>query len=552
MACMLLPTFSIASRAEDTLPSAADIGRIEREQKALPQPQAVSAEAPANSQQETVPAPQGSDKLYFVLQGIELEGAHHYPAAELLEPYNAWIGQEISLKQIYDAASAILQRYHRDGYAFTSVQVPAQKIDNGRVRIHVTEGFVSRVALKDLSPNGILAEAENTIISMRPLHMPTLEELLLMLNDLPGLKVQAVLEPDAQSQEDGALLLNLTGEFTSTGGSATLDNNGSRYAGIWELTPQLQYNGLLTDYDKTVMTGLTSLRMRATAYIALQHSLQLDLRDSLTVSASLAHSEPGYRLEAEDIRADVDSVAVEFRHVYLRSREENLSAGIKLDIRDLATDILGTELYNDRIRALRISGTYDTFDRWQGLDLVNMIFSQGLNALGERPSGSFNLSRVQGRSDFSKMEWTVSRLQSLNSDWSIYALTNGQYTTSPLLASEQFGFGGPLIGRAYDASELTGDRGAGATVELRYDGVGEIQGAHLQPFVFYDIGRVWNISRGGESPSAADAGLGVRFHVLTHLSGSLVTAWPLTRQPSTPLTSDPDGARALFSMTYGF
>ena len=50
------------------------------------------------------------------------------------------------------------------------------------------------------------------------------------------------------------------------------------------------------------------------------------------------------------------------------------------------------------------------------------------------------------------------------------AALSGQWASGPLYSSEEFGYGGKNFGRAYDQSELTGDHGVAASVEVDYAG----------------------------------------------------------------------------------
>src|SRR6185437_9133865 len=98
-------------------------------------------------------------------------------------------------------------------------------------------------------------------------------------------------------------------------------------------------------------------------------------------------------------------------------------------------------------------------------------------------TGSALLSNPYGQSDFTKLTFNTSRLQELNDKFSLLAASAGQVSNAPLLVSEQFGFGGPVFGRAYDTSEITGDDGIAASLELRYDGVNPWNDVTVQPFI---------------------------------------------------------------------
>ncbi|MHA1601082.1 MAG: ShlB/FhaC/HecB family hemolysin secretion/activation protein, partial [Alphaproteobacteria bacterium] len=126
-----------------------------------------------------------------------------------------------------------------------------------------------------------------------------------------------------------------------------------------------------------------------------------------------------------------------------------------------------------------------------------------------------------------------------------------QFSPDSLLSAEEFALGGSEFGRAYDFSELTGDDGLAASIELRY---GKTVNADLlkafQFYGFYDFGAVWNDDAPGNGrDTLASAGGGVRLTLPRSVFTTLEVAKPLTRAVST--TSDQDW-RIFFSLSISF
>jgi hemolysin activation/secretion protein len=545
-------TIAWQAAADVRVPAAADAGRLEQEHTPPPVPESQVGILAGPPVEEQVAAPPGADTIYFVLENIALEGTHRYKADELLPPRGEWRGKKVPLSLVYKIASSVLQRYHRDGYSFVSVVVPPQQITDGIVRIRVIEARVTHVVVEGIAEGDIIKPLEERIMALRPLHAPTLESEMLLLSDLPGVAVKGLIEPD-QSGAPGELVLRLIGQHKIADASVTVDNYASRLTGPWEATPMAALNGLLGGYDRTALSAVSSSPYGAAHFYSLSHSEPIDIRTTATVTVTRSESAPGFTLAPEDITSETAGASVSVKHALIRSRAENWSLTGTLDANDLESDILGTKLYRDRIRALRLNSTYDAIDSWGGTDLLSVTAGQGLNVLGARQTGDADLSRSEGRSDFTKLDLTASRLQPLPMKFAAYTLIEGQYSTSALLASEQFGFGGPFIGRGYDPSEIIGDRGIAASQELRYNGLPEWMQTRAQPFVFYDIGTTWDDYSGGTSTSAASAGLGVRAQGPAGLQATAFLAWPLTRTPEAPpSTSHPDAPRIGVSMGYQY
>lgn len=549
-----LASFAVQAAEPTPLPGSVEPGAIERSLESSPTPQSQPGRTEDQPIQSEVVAPEGSENIEFHLQRIILDGATHYPEETLLAPYQSCMGTTVTVKQVYEVATAILNRYHTDGFAFVSVYVPPQEIDKGEVHIRVVEGHTTKIVTENIDDSPLIRQIRADFTAMRPLHMPTLEEQMLLLNDISSRKVKAVLEPDQESGVEGALILRLTAEEDKpVNASIRLDNYGSRYAGPWQAAPQLQLNGIVGNYDKTIISMLSTFPYREVHYIGFQHVEPITLRTSANFSVSASRSAPSYTLTPLDLRSNGLNLLMGLRHQIMRSRSENLSFSATLGAHDFVTDILASKLHRDRIRVARISATYDLIDRLGGINLASMTISKGFRALGASPAGSPDLSRAEGRPDFSKLECTVSRLQPLGFDLGLYALATGQYANTPLLAFEEFGYGGSSMGRAYNPSEITGDRGVSASAELRYYGIPAIADiVTAQPYAFYDIGKVWNLDNGGEIISAASAGFGIRLLSDANATLNLSASWALTKPPNAPIQDNPGAPRIGISLSYQY
>lgn len=141
------------------------------------------------------------------------------------------------------------------------------------------------------------------------------------------------------------------------------------------------------------------------------------------------------------------------------------------------------------------------------------------------------------------------RFQSLNSHFGLTIGIAGQWTDDPLLSSEQYSLGGRGFGRAYDPAELVGDRALAFRLEPVYMPGGDRSGLHSkQLYAFYDEGRVWTLSAGGDattSDSLASAGVGIRLVINRNISLSAEAA---TQVGSYQPTTDDDELRFLGSI----
>jgi hemolysin activation/secretion protein len=187
------------------------------------------------------------------------------------------------------------------------------------------------------------------------------------------------------------------------------------------------------------------------------------------------------------------------------------------------------------LRVLRAKTTWQYLDSLNGVSLLSSEISHGLNALGTRESGSFNLSREDGKSDFTKITAQATRVQELPYFLQGFLQVTGQYSFTPVLSSEEFGYGGMPNGRGLDPSELTGDHGLSATLEVRYNGLPRKGHWGVIPYSFVDFGKVWQ--KGVDADNAETSfstGVGARITNGDSNSIELLMAVPLTKDADNP------------------
>ena len=140
---------------------------------------------------------------------------------------------------------------------------------------------------------------------------------------------------------------------------------------------------------------------------------------------------------------------------------------------------------------ISLNGSF--YDAWGG----GGITSTGVNLY----VGSLDLSGVQDAKDndeltaktgggFSRVAYSLARLQMLTKQTSLYAAVRGQFAGDNLDSSQKFVLGGPSGVRAYAVGEGSGDEGHAITLEVRYDLVSMPSWATTQLIGFVDTGWV--------------------------------------------------------------
>jgi hemolysin activation/secretion protein len=332
------------------------------------------------------------------------------------------------------------------------------------------------------------------------------------------------------------------------------DNRGSKFNGPYEFSGDLTANSLLGDHSRTGLQGVITSQTEELLFLNAFYDLPVGQEGTrLFFSGSASDSEPGSSLKQFNINGDSRSINLRLTHPFVRSRGKNLTGHLGFGGRNSTTKILGLLDSEDRLRVVNVGVSYDYADEYKGVNLIRFNLSQGLNIFDATESGSPNLSRSLGRSDFTKLTGSFMRVQSLAPSWNLLGAGSWQYSFDKLLASEEFGVGGSQYGRAYDSSEITGDHGIAFKVELQkafrpaWDYLSD-----FQLYSFLDYGSVWNkvkTSTGAKRQDLTSIGLGVRFNVTDSISGYLEMNKPVSDNVAAEGNKD---SRFFFSLSNRF
>lgn len=544
------PAFLTAQPA----PSTADPGLLRDRFDFQPPPE--TAPAPVERQDERPELlPDSLRAIRVTLNAIHIESKTVLPGGVLQAHADSYTGREITGSDILALASSLTVMYRNAGYILSLVVIPPQSLAGGTLTLRVIEGYIDRVnvqAGEELSPHvsARLMEIGEKIRASRPLQAFVLERYLLIANDFPGIELRSVLTP---SRAPAAADLTLIAKVKTFEGFAMLDNYGSKYLGPGQLTVGLTGNQLLGVNDQWRVIGVDTGNSEM-SYTQFSYS-QVITTEGLKLSGAVsrARTQPGDILLPFDVRGSADTVSLSMSYPLLRSRNESVIARASYDHSDVQTDILGTRVIEDRIRALRLGLSWRALDRMDGQNTLELDFSQGLGGTDE---SDLLKSRAGAKGVFNKLVFDYERIQFFSTSTSLLFGVGGQWTNTPLLSSEQYAIGGRRFGRAYEPAELVGERALAFRIEPRYAGALSAPGFKAyQAYGFYDIGKVWRL--GAPTPgvpgsqSLASAGVGVRVFLEKNAMASFEASLPLTKAVASQRSNARD-ARLLGSLLLRF
>jgi hemolysin activation/secretion protein len=489
--------------------------------------------------------PENAANIPLQIEAVTLVGVTVYKPEELEEYWRDRIGKPGKLGDLFAIAAEITARYRNDGYVLSRAVVPAQEIEDGKVEIRVVEGYVAQVIFEgDDDRPDLLRGIGERITDARPVRVADLERYLLVLNDQPGVAVSSILKPSPD--QTGAAVLVVTVQREALQSFATLDDRGTRYVGPIQTTIGTRINSPFGLGDQTFIRGITTpLFPNELMAFDLNNQQTLNAEGTtLALNLNFGEAHPGFTLQPFKLTSDSSTIAFVLSHPLIRSRVENLRVNVQAAANQYRTDIGSstTPLLRDSIRSLRISLIYESVDRFHGANLAGLQFSQGLDVFGASKPGATFLSRAAGRPDYTKLNYDLSRAQSLGGGFTLITAATAQTAFTSLLSSEQFGLGGSTFLRAYDPSDLIGDSGIAAKFEIQYsDQPKEWYLKSYDLYSYFDLGRTQNLTTlPGEKSSDAGISLGVgsRFTLTDWSNGYVEVSQPIMRGVPTEGTHD--------------
>lgn len=483
---------------------------------------------------------------------FRVSGNSAIPSAELDALVRPWAGQTLDLAGLNDAAGAITRHYQSRGYLLSYAYLPAQKVVDGVVEIAVLEGRVDAVqvvAAQDVRlRDDVIQRHVGDIAEASTLRQADLERRLLLLNDMPGVVARGAFTPGARPGT-ADLVLSVV-EEDPLANSLVFNNHGGDSTGHLRLGVNFQLKDIFGLGDSTRFNLLASEK-------GLLVNGGLNTRvpvggDGWALEAGLGRVT--YELDGAfanlGARGEATSLSLGASYPILRGLDRNLyfQAGYEHKwLRDLLTLIADETRKHSDAFSLRLS--LDQRDDFLGGGRSNV--SLGL-LRGDLSASTTGLVTPRAQGNFNKINAVLGRQQNLGGNWSLSGHAQGQYTRDNLDSSEKLGLTGPYGVRAYGPGELTADRGALASLELRYSQ--PFTGGTLTWSLFHD--HAWAIRDVSAPPGSAGnrvsllgSGFGAEWRAGEDLRALVTAAWRGGLGPSVDGDSRP---RVYFQLNKGF
>lgn len=438
-------------------------------------------------QQRSVPLPQAAPETRIAappqikpLQGVVVKvntwrfaGNTLLSSEQLNQALATLAGRDLDFAGLQSAADAVAAAYRQAGW-IVKAYLPVQDVSAGTITLQVIEARFGGVrpegeAARRVQPSTLLAYFDRQQKIGAPLSANALDRALLLADDLAGVSVSGTLV-QGRTEGETALALQSTDEAVLYG-DISLDNTGARSTGSNRVTANVNVNSPLGLGD---FLNLTAMNTQGSDYgrLGLTTPVGYDgLRLSVSASSMRYKVIDGpNNIENLGIRGNSSSLGLDLNYPIVRARLHNLYISAALDNKrfysedsnksaapdsyaDYASNSLRIGLSGNRFDDLGGGGANSASLQWQTSQLTSMVAHKQIDSIAR---------------SYNKLNFSLSRQQTLSANHSLLLSLQGQHASKPLDSSEKFYIGGMGSVRAYPSSELGGDRGQVISGEWRW------------------------------------------------------------------------------------
>ena len=430
--------------------------------------------------QET--AGKGASGPTFDVLEFRVEGNTVLPAREIERAVSPFLGEKRHFTDVEAARKALEEAYQKAGYQSVFVEIPEQRVVAGIIRLHVLEGRVGQSRVTG-SRYYELGEIREGVPQLAPGSVPNFLEVqqeMASLNKQPDRQVSPIL---TAGKVPGTIDVNLSvRDELPFHGDIEDDNHASpfttadrasaslHYDNLWQLQHSIALNYQVAPVDPAQTNVLYGTYLWRFA----------GKDDAISVYGIRSNSDVAV-VGSSTILGNAKIAGARWIHPLGTGQSEAVSyfnsLTLGVDRKDFAQTNVSVITYNVTVLP---PITYYPISASYGATLVgekgSTQFSLGVvsapRGLFGNTDQKFRSRRVLGDASYVAWKPSISADRWLTQRWSVYGILEGQWTNDPLIPNEQYLSGGSQSVRGYKESEISGDRGARTTLELRYYPVG--------------------------------------------------------------------------------
>ena len=504
----------------------------------------------ATTSQAADEAPNHGAAEFLDINEFRVVGNTTLPARTIETAVYPHLGPHRTFDDVEAARLALETAYHEAGFATVFVDIPEQKVEDGIVRLHATEGRLNRVHLagaRYFSGRQLRAELPATTAGEVP-SIPALQAELATANaKSPDRQVVPVLKAGPLP---GTVDLDLNVEdHVPFHGSVELNNQYSADTKPLRLALSVDYANLFDRFDDLSAQYQSSPQERKQVGVfAIAYARHLAGGDRLTFSFIRSTSQvaavgslgvigagriAGVHYDHTLFAAPGQLQSLSFGADYKRF-DQTVNAGLGVTIPTPLAYGLASATYAGTVLGEHRNWTWST-----SADLV-------VRGSGSSP-GAFDDKCFNCRQNQFIWRGEGAVVQQLGHGFTMTLRGAGQLAVDPIVSNEQFLLGGAQSVRGYYEAEELGDVGYRGTLELHAPSLFGERPVKLRPFLFGDHGRIRfqaPLDHQVDAVRIGSIGAGLDFDWTHYFSGNITWARALDAATRTR----PDAARWLFEI----
>ena len=509
---------------------------------------------------DPAPPPAAGAPPGFDIWEYQVEGNSVLERRVIEQTVYGFLGPARSVDDVEKAREALEKVYHDAGYQTVFVDIPEQDVQGGVVKLNVMEGKVGRLKVtgsRYFSLGRIRDQAPGLAEGSVP-HMPTVQEQLTRLgeqstdrNVTPVLRAGSTpgtLEAELKVKDElplhGSVEMN-SRNTVNTGFTRLVAQ--VRYDNLWQMfhSASLQFQTSPENPEEVeVWAGTYAMPIGENKTQLLFYGVGVSSSTPITTAGALSVVGAGEIFGARVVQPF--GATERMFHSFM--------AGF--DYKNFEQNLLltGSDADQTPIMYVPFMLQYDGSRKWDsGATSWNVGSVFHFRGLGD-DEAVWTKKRLAARSDF--IYWTaeLKHRQELPGEFQLMGRVSGQLTSAPLISNEQFSLGGTQTVRGYHETELLGDDGYNASLELYSPKLAPADWESVQSLrflAFGDYGATWIRQALPDEPVSQEllsAGAGLRFQFLKHIVGEFDWAYPFLATTDTPAGAQ----RVHFKVAYEF
>ncbi|MDY6948238.1 MAG: ShlB/FhaC/HecB family hemolysin secretion/activation protein [Pseudomonadota bacterium] len=479
----------------------------------------------------------------FAVTEYRVLGNSVLPATDIEAALYPDLGERKSIGDVELVRQKLEKLYKDKGFGTVYVDIPEQTVNEGIVRLKVTEGKLDRVRITGARyfANGAI---RSQLTALQPGAVMSLPQLQTQLGQLNQQSRDRVITPVLKAgRSPGSVDMELkVQDSLPLHGSVEVNDRYSANTTHTRASVNLSYDNLfqklhsLSLQYQTSPEDLDETRVFAGTYLAPVSNGNLIAVYAVDTDSDFAVVNTGGDLSVLGT-GNIYGARYIMRLPLMGSYSQNVTLGA--DYKNFEDDIVLADGTTDTtpIRYMSWSAGYGgVLGRDSGNTSFNLNANFGMRGI-VNDQAEFSYKRADANASFFYLRGDASHLQKLWAGSALYLETAAQWSPEPLISNEQFASGGAEGVRGYVESALMGDRGLGATVEFHSPSLHPWLGAPVQQmtaFVFYDAAHLTQLAQVDDDGNLVSrsfnlwsTGAGLRFAGFGGLEGALDWAYPL-------------------------